>query len=93
MVSCPIVSEGINLCALAESIKSSKTVQESMMYGIEQKKIKKALHVLGIDQFEGRKATKKKMAQMVQQYISENVAVHQYKKGAFCSVSDPFTDL
>ena len=43
-----------------------------MMYTIEQKKIKKALHALGIDNFEGAKATKKKMAKMVQQYVEEN---------------------
>ena len=68
---CPIICEGIDFCALAESIKSSKSVQESKMGEIPQKKIKKALHALGIDDFEGGKATRKKMALMVQQYVEE----------------------
>ena len=41
------------------------------MAEISQKKVKKALHSLGIDNFEGGKATKKKMALMVQQYVEE----------------------
>ena len=68
---CPIICEGIDFCALAESIKSSKSVQESKMGEIPQKKIKNALHAIGIDDFEGGKATKKKMALMVQQYVEE----------------------
>ena len=68
---CPIISEGINLCALAESLKASKNVQESKMGEIEQKKLKKALQALGIDDFQGAKATKKKMASIIQQYVDE----------------------
>ena len=68
---CPIIAEGINLCALAESLKLSKSILESKMGEIEPKKIKKALHFLGIDDFQGGKATKKKMALIVQQYVED----------------------
>ena len=59
------------MCALAESLKASKNVHESKMGDIEQKKLKKALHTLGIDDFGAAKATKKKMAQIIQQYVDE----------------------
>ena len=54
-----------------EQVIDQKSVQESKMGEIPQKKIKKALHALGIDDFEGGKATRKKMALMVQQYVEE----------------------
>ena len=68
---CPIISEGINLCALVESIRQSKNLLQSQIGSIETKKLKKALETLGIDNFEGGKATKKKMAQIMEQYVDE----------------------
>ena len=69
--TCPIISEGLDLCALVENLKAKKSVQESKIGDIEQKKLKKALNSLGIDDFGGAKATKKKMAKMIQQYVDE----------------------
>ena len=67
----PIIADQINLCELAKSRKDSSSVQASKFGDVEQKKLKKALASLGIDDFGGRKATKKNMAAIIVKYVDE----------------------
>ena len=70
--SCPITVEGVQLCYLAASIKSSKKLSQSQIVGLEQKKLKDILRSLGIDDYGGGRATKLKMAKNICKYVEEN---------------------
>ena len=67
--SCPIISEGVNLCVLAESLITSKTWQQSKLGQLDQKTLKKPLNSLNITEFDGGKATKKRMAAKICDYV------------------------
>ena len=67
----PIIADQINLCELAKSRKDSSSVQASKFGDIEQKKLKKALASIGIDDFGGRKATKNNIAAIIVKYVDE----------------------
>lgn len=69
---CPIWSEGVPLCAIVQSLKTVKTWSESKIEDYSTKQLKKALHTLNIDDFGGKKASKKKMARIITRYVEEN---------------------
>ena len=68
----PLIADQFNLCELAKSRRDSSSVQESKFGDIEQKKLKKALNSIGIDDFGGRKATMKNMADIIVKYVDEH---------------------
>ena len=68
---CPIISEGVNLCQLARSIKSSSKLSHSQIEMVEQKKLKKVLESLHIDDFGGGRATKAAMAKIIVRFIED----------------------
>ena len=68
----PLIADQFNLCELAKSRRDSSSVQESKFGDIEQKKLKKALNSIGIDDFGGRKATMNNMANIVVKHVNEH---------------------
>ena len=68
---CPIVSEGVSLCAIVQSLQTVKRWSESKIEDYPTKQLKKALHALNIDDF-GGKASKKKMAKIITRYVEEH---------------------
>ena len=69
----PINVDGLELCVLVASLNASKNVHCSQFGGIEQKKLRKVLVTLGIDDFGiGQKATKNRIAKKIQDYVTEN---------------------
>ena len=67
----PILADGIDFCELVRSRKDSSSVQKSKFGDIEQKKLKKALNSIGINDFGGRKATMNNMAGIIVKYVDE----------------------
>ena len=69
---CPITSEGINLCVLAQSIKACSDLSDSKIEDVKTQKLKKALKSLGITEFGGPRATKSRMAGIVVKYVEDH---------------------
>ena len=69
---CPITSEGINLCVLAQSIKACSDLSDSKIEDVKTQKLKKALKSLGITEFGGPRATKSRMAAIVVKYVEDH---------------------
>ena len=69
---CPITSEGINLCVLAQSIKACSDLSDSKIEDVKTQKLKKALKSLGITEFGGPRATKNRMAAIIVKYVEDH---------------------
>ena len=69
---CPITSEGINLCVLAQSIKECSNLSDSKIEDVKAQKLKKALKSLGITEFGGPRATKNRMAAIIVKYVEDH---------------------